>query len=118
MDELDNKIIKIKLARMKPEERYIYKIFNSTTEFHTDKYPNSIFYIKEKEILFEYQYLSGEFFFNYNMFFSVIKILFKLDYIKTKNVIEKMFSMCFKHNCIINNNLLNLPPHWWKNIII
>lgn len=57
---IDSDIIKIKMARMKPEERYLYKIFSSLKKFiprkqpYTSVYPNYIYFTKGQKIYIFY----------------------------------------------------------------
>lgn len=51
MDKLDRKIRKVKLARMKPVEKYLYEIFSNLKVY---KFNDTIYYKKDNKIILEY----------------------------------------------------------------
>jgi hypothetical protein len=51
MDKLDLKIRQVKLARMKPVEKFMYELFSNLVICH---FENIVYYKKDNKILLEY----------------------------------------------------------------
>ena len=92
---------------MKPEERFLYDILVQVKPKISDKYPNSIFFILNDKILFEYNQKNGYFWCKYNEIWSVFEDKFNLDYIDIQMLIKKV---------VLNTlNLRDISPGSWFN---
>ena len=72
-------IQKIKINRLKPEERWFIDILNNLTEYTSDKYSDFIFYKKDNELLFEYNSEDKYFYCNYIKIWLVFDSKYNLN---------------------------------------
>jgi hypothetical protein len=88
MDKIDKDIEKIKLARMKPEDRFIYKSFSKLNIEYDDKYPDMIFYFKNNKLFAKYNIKSKYFIYNYKIF-KKLTYEYNMDYYMIQNKINE-----------------------------
>ena len=68
-----DKIHKIKESRLSPAEKFLYSIFWNLKEYYSNKHPDSVFYKKDDEILFEYEKKNGIFLCHYYKIWLVLE---------------------------------------------
>ena len=88
--KITDKIHKIKEYRLNPADRFLYSIFFNLKEYYSAKYPNSVFYKKDNEILFEYDKKNGKFWCHYYKIWSVLESNYGLNKQEIKELIKDM----------------------------
>ena len=86
--KLKDKIHNIKESRLSPAEKFLYLIFWNLEEYYSDKYPNSIFYKKDNDVLFEYNKKNGKIWCHYDKIWSVLKLNYGLNDQEIKDLIK------------------------------
>jgi hypothetical protein len=94
MDTLDKDIKRIKIARMKPEEKFLYEIFCDIETFKSEIFYKSIFYIKNNVILFEYDCSKKMLCFDEFKIWYVLEKKFEIYDSKIYETIKKMSERC------------------------
>ena len=85
---LKDKIHKIKKSRLSPAEKFLYSIFWNLKEYYSNKHPDSVFYKKDDEILFEYDKKNNFFWYHYDKIWLVLDSNYDLNYQETKELIK------------------------------
>lgn len=99
--EIKDKIQELKRLRLKPEERFLVDIFNQLKPKISDENPNSLYYVLNDKILFEYESKSGNFWCHSNVIWSILSMEYLLDQRK----IDELFNnIVLKY---INLNIIN-----------
>lgn len=93
MDNLDKDIERIKVSRMKPEERYVYKIFKNLKVNIETKQSSIIYYHVETSILFMYDKDQNIFWCNFYFFWDNIENRFNINY-------EDIQKLVYKYICV------------------
>jgi hypothetical protein len=129
-DDLDKDIERIKVSRMKPEEKYLYGIFKKLKKYHSETFPDFVYYKENDDIAFIYNedlkifwckhgfwdFLAIEHILNYDECQKIIKNA-AYKYLKLKNISPerdmlpnyywyeplKLYEKPYKYN--INNNI-------------
>lgn len=87
---LKDKIKRIKLSRLIPEERFLIETLDGIEKFTDTKYPNSVFYKKDEIILFEHDLKSNILWCNQKIIWSVFVDKYQYDYIHTLLIIKRI----------------------------
>ena len=92
--EIIDKIKKIKYSRLKPEERFLEDIFCNLKEKVSDNNQNSIFYVLNDEVLFEYGVRNKYFWCHYSKIWKVLRTKYRFSYQEDCELIK---GMVWKH---------------------
>jgi len=84
-----DKIKKIKLHRMKPEERFVYEIFTNLVEYYHPDYPNNRYYKYNDELLFNHNLNNGYFWCHHNKFWIILEEKVGLHYREIQDLVKK-----------------------------
>lgn len=84
MDKLDKKIRQVKLARMKPVEKYLYEIFSNLNVY---KFNDTIYYKNNNKIILEYNNID-RILWCYTDVWKKLKSNFDIAYHEIKKIIE------------------------------
>ena len=85
-DQLDRVVIK-----------WLNKNFGNLTPKTTEKYPNSVFYVKsDNEIMMEYVQENGYVYIHYDNIWSTIELLFHLNYDDIQSIMKVWLEETYK----------------------
>ena len=107
------KIHKIKESRLNPGEKYLYAALQGEEYMATDK-PNSIFLVKDKKIIFQYDHLFGILIINKNVWDSLIK---NIDQIEIRPLIIDVFRKKYGISLLsLNISISHMSSNLWSRI--
>jgi len=78
----------LKKGRIKPEERWFIDILYDLKGYISDKYPDSIFYKKNNEILFKYDSKTGYFYCDYDDIWLIFQSKYHINYKQISELIK------------------------------
>jgi len=85
-----DKIKRIKYARMKPEERYIFDIVTNVVEYYHKDFPDNKFYKHNDVLMFDYNTKNGNFWCQYDKFWKILVEKFNLNYNQAQSLVKFM----------------------------
>lgn len=113
---LSETIKKIKYARLKPEERFLLNILIKIQKKKHKEYPNTIYYIFNNKIYFEYEQCDNELYCNYYEVMHLLLYKYKMDRYSFNQLIRKHFI-----GINANTGILMSEPYFqekiWSSII-
>ncbi len=103
-----------------PKQNILYKlsIFQGLEEYKDDRYPNSIYYLKNGKIYFELDVDKHILYCNYTLVWRVFSEQNKLDYDETQRVIKDVVERYTNWGSITPSRTLYLGLPRWKDILI
>ena len=105
-DNLKNKIIK-----------YLNSEYGDLEQFETEEYPDIIFFMKDGEVVFDYNKKNGIVYISYDKIWSFLESFFGLEYREiqdlTKKWVEEHYKLRVKTTRIRRRRSLDT---WWRNI--
>jgi hypothetical protein len=134
------KIIITESIRKKAVFTYLNKYYGDLEPYETDEFPDYIFYMKDRKVIFEYNKKNGVVFISYDHIWSFLQPFFGLKdeeiQVITKEWVEEHYNlrvttiririipphiMVEEHyNLRVTtiNNCFSLRNSWWRNITI
>jgi hypothetical protein len=109
-------IQEIRKSRLKPEEVWFIDFIKDLEEVKSDKYPNSIFFKKNGEVVFKqdtkYMYLEC----NYNEIWSVFENKFSFEYDDIQSLIMNVVEEHLNWRGVTPTYSSRYGSLWWKSI--
>jgi len=98
--------------------KWLNKNYGDLKPFETDEYPYSIFYIRDKEVFFEYNKKNGFVYISYDDIWSFLENIFSMEYKQIQEVtklwVEEHYNLRVTTTCLWSNQW----NHRWRNITI
>ena len=88
--EIKDRIKQIKYLRLKPEERFLLEMMNGIKPFTSKNYPESVFWKKDDDILFEQDYKNGWLRCNYNRIWLVLSKKYEYSYSEIQSFVKRI----------------------------
>ena len=85
-----------KSSKQKEMEEFLLEKWNGMEKVVTPKYPNSIFYKKDGEVIMEQDKKNGYMWVSYSLIWVIFYNRFRLDYNQTQTFIRDMLEQHFK----------------------
>lgn len=104
-DNLKHKIIK-----------YLNSEFSDLEQFETKKHPDYIFFMKDGEVVFDYNKKNGDVYISYDKIWSFLKKFFGLEYEEIQDIIKEWVEEHYNLRVTTTENLFAISPIWWRNI--
>ncbi len=95
-----DKIKRIKYARMKPEERFVFDIVTNVVEYYHKDFTDNKFYKHNDVLMFDYNTKNGNFWCQYNQFWKILVEKFNLNYNQTQSLVKFMVEEHLINNVI------------------
>ena len=92
------KEIKKQTEKISAEQRFLDLWNECTIKFDFDKYPESIFLMKNDRVIFEQDFKYGNLWVNYDLVWSVFEKEYSLNYVDIQSLIKGMVEIHFKIN--------------------
>lgn len=108
------KFIITESKRDKAAFHWLNKHFSGVISYHSDYYPNNIFFIKNGEVLFEFFSKNNTLSIKSSEIWSVLETLFGLDYFDVQGITTKWINDEFNLNAIRSHEVENRPK--WRKI--
>ena len=114
---LQDKIHKIKESRLTPTEKFLYDIFWNIKTYVSDEYPNSIFYKKDNDVLFEYDKKTEYFWCHYYKIWLVLKTEYGLNKQEIKDLIKGVVWEVLKLKDVTSQPIFRRPYNMvWETL--
>ena len=99
-----------------PKQNILYKIsiFQGLKEYKDDRYPNSIFYLKNDVVYFEMK--KNTLWCNQDLVWSIFSNQLKLDYFKTQRIIKDAVGRCTNWGEVTPHRGADFHNSKWKDI--
>ena len=103
-----------------PKQNILNKlyIFQGLEEYNDNRYPNSIFYLKNGKIYFELDVENHILYCSYTLVWDVFSEQSKYNHVETQRVIKDMVERHTNWGSITPNSLLLIRVIRWKDILI
>jgi hypothetical protein len=76
--------------------KYLNTIYGDLTPFETDKYPGLIFFMKDGEVIFDYNKKNGNVYISYEHIWSVLESFFGLEYKEIQDLTKEWVEEYYK----------------------
>ena len=77
-------------------KKWLTDNYGNLEKFETDKYPNHIFYMKDGVVIFDYNLKNGRCYISYDDIWSVLEVIFQLEYKEIKGVTREWVEEHYK----------------------
>ena len=104
-DNLKHKIIK-----------YLNSEYGDLTPFETEKYPDYIFFMKDGEVVFDYNKENGYVAVSYEKIWSFLESFFGLEYEEIQDLTKDWVEEHYKVGVTTTYLALLFLLFWWRNI--
>jgi hypothetical protein len=96
--------------------KFLNKRFGDLKPYETDEYPDSIFYIRDKEVFFEYDKEYGKTYISYNHIWSLLKFFFSLEHVQIKEITKLWLEKHYNLRVTTTMGQFRSGSHSWRNI--
>jgi hypothetical protein len=76
--------------------KYLNKFYGDLEEYRTDKYPNMVFYVKDKIVYMEHNLKSGRLWVDYDTIWTDLETIFSLEELEIQDIITKWVEETYK----------------------
>ena len=96
--------------------RFLNSEYGDLKPYKTDEYPNFIFFMKDGEVIFDYNKKNGDVYISYGHIWSFLNSFFGLKYTEiqdlTKEWVEEHYKLRVRRTETSSDGIL----WWWRNI--
>ena len=96
--------------------KYLNSEFSDLTPYETEKYPDYIFFMKDGEVVFDYNKENGVVYISYDKIWSFLKNFFGLEYEEIQGLTKKWVEEHYKLRVITTLVTFSIRPQRWRNI--
>ena len=96
--------------------KYLNTIYGDLTPFETDKYPGFIFFMKDGEVIFDYNKENGYVYISYEHIWSFLESFFGLEYEEIQDLTKEWVEEHYKLSVTTTRREYNYIKNWWRNI--
>ena len=108
---LESSTTSIKLAK-----KWLTDNYGDLEEYETDKYPNNIFYMKDGEVILDYNRKNGDCRINYYEIWSFLKSVFQLDFEEIQDITKEWVEEHYKLRVTTTSITRSSLNSRWRNI--
>ena len=96
--------------------KYLNTIYGDLTPFETDKHPNFIFFMKDGEVIFDYNKKNGKVYISYDRIWSFLESFFGLKYEEIQDLTKEWVEEHYKLSVTTTFRGEYFDAVWWRNI--
>ena len=96
--------------------KYLNTIYGDLVPFETDKDPNFIFFMKDGEVIFDYNKKSGKVYISYDHIWSFLESFFGLKYTEIQDLTKEWVEEHYKLRVTTTSVQYNIVAMRWRNI--
>jgi hypothetical protein len=98
--------------------KWLNKKFGDLKPYETDEYPYSIFFMKDKQVIFEYIEENGRVYISYDDIWLFLNHIFSMEYKQIQEVIKLWVEEYYNLRVSTTNKTFPRYNKWWRNITI
>ena len=96
--------------------KYLNSEYGDLEPYETDKHPNHIFFMKDGELIFDYNKKNGIVIFSYDKIWSFLKSFFGLEYKEIQDITKEWVEEHYKLGVSTTMTIVGGYYAWWRNI--
>jgi hypothetical protein len=96
--------------------KYLNTIYGDLTPFETDKDPNFIFFMKDGEVIFDYNKKNGKVYISYDRIWSFLESFFGLEYEEIQDLTKEWVEEHYKLSVTTTYYFYRSKLFGWRNI--
>jgi hypothetical protein len=96
--------------------KYLNSEYGDLEPYETDKHPNHIFFMKDGEVIFNYNKKNGVVIFSYDKIWSFLKSFFGLEYEEIQDLTKEWVEEHYKLGVSTTNGYKQFILTRWRNI--
>ena len=96
--------------------KYLNTIYGDLVPFETDKDPNFIFFMKNDEVIFDYNKKNGNVYISYDHIWSFLESFFGLKYTEIQDLTKEWVEEHYKLSVRTTNIRRKINIRRWRNI--
>jgi hypothetical protein len=97
---------------------YLNKKFGDLKPYETDQYPDYIFFMKDKQVIFEYNKENGRVYISYDDIWSFLERIFSMEYKQIQEVTKLWVEEHYNLRVTTTSYHKNASWSRWRNITI
>jgi hypothetical protein len=98
--------------------KYLNKFYGDLEEYGTDEYPDTVFFIKGKNIYMEQELESGRLYVDYDIIWKDLKTIFSLEAPEIQEIITKWMDETYKLEGVKSHKSIFPSFNRWKGLNI
>ena len=96
--------------------KYLNIEYGDLTPYETDEYPNHIFFMKDDEVIFDYNKKNGWVYISNEKIWSLLESFFGLEYEEIQDLLKQWAEEHYKLRVRTTSSAAMIPHSWWRNI--